>query len=353
MNITVLAFYDRISLFHSLKPFLFSRHKGLFEFTRDPDYCLYRDKNRVLFLDRWFLKPDHVDLELLKKLRDKYQTIFFFNGNAGGGILRPEVLPYVDLFFNKSLFKDRSLYHKQLYGDELFTDMIHRENGINDPEPRTRQVVDDPALLDKLRVGWNIGIGDFPKRTYPQRTAVALARVLCARAAKPFHKSVILPGTFPKNSGEYPVHARWGGPKRPTLLFHRTRLLEKINGDSSFLTGKVPQNQYNREIKNSRITLSPFGWGEVCFRDFEAVLNGSLLLKPDMGHLETWPDIFIPNETYVPFAWDGSDLVEKGRMFLEDEKERLRIARNAFEQFTSEAAKISGRLDEILSLIPR
>ena len=110
MKITILAFYDRISLFHSLKPFLFSRHRRDFDFTNDAEYCLSRDRNRVLFMDRWFLKPDHVDMELLKRLRDKYQTIFFFNGNAGGGILRPEVLPYVDLFFNKSLFKDKSFF---------------------------------------------------------------------------------------------------------------------------------------------------------------------------------------------------------------------------------------------------
>ena len=31
--------------------------------------------------------------------------------------------------------------------------------------------------------------------------------------------------------------------------------------------------------------LSPFGWGEICYRDFEAALNGMLLIKPDMNTL--------------------------------------------------------------------
>ncbi len=352
MKITILSFYDRISLFHSLKPFLFSRHKGLFTFTNKPDYCLKKDTNHILFLDRWFLKPDHVDMELLLQLRDKYRVVFFFNGNAGGGIIRPEVLPYVDRFFNKSLFKDKSLYQQDLYGDELFTDQSHRKYGIVDPDPRERSVVNDPAMLEKLAVSWNIGVGDFPKLKYRQRTAVALARAFGAPIVKPFHKNPVLsPDIFPENNGQYSVNARWGGPKRPTLLHHRSMMQDIIGSDPRFLVGKVSQNQYNREIKNSKITLSPFGWGEVCFRDFEAVLNGSLLVKPDMSHLETWPDIFIPNETYVPIQWDGSDLLEKIDYFLGNETALRSIARNAFENYHEQIKHIDDRLDSILNLI--
>ena len=63
--------------------------------------------------------------------------------------------------------------------------------------------------------------------------------------------------------------------------------------------------------------LSPFGYGEICFRDFEAVLSGALLLKPDCGHLETWPDIY-GEGTYVPLDWMASDLHFKSAEVLED-----------------------------------
>jgi len=302
-------------------------------------------------MDRWFLKPDYVDMELLKKLRDKYQTIFFFNGNAGGGIIRPEVLPYVDMFFNKSLFKDKTLYQKTLHGDELFTEHYHVNHGIDDPEPRIRKTVTDMSLVSKIKVSWNMGIGDFPKLKYRQRAAVLVARIFGAKYVRPFYKTKGVPDTFPENKGLFDINARWGGPKRPTLLYHRNIILERIRNNPHFLTGKVSQNQYNREIRNCKITLSPFGWGEVCFRDFEAVLNGSLLLKPDMSHLETWPDIFIPYETYVPFDWDGTDLVEKGEYYLQNEKERIRIIRNAFDAYISQARTIDDRLESILGLI--
>jgi hypothetical protein len=302
-------------------------------------------------MDRWFLKPDHVDMELLKKLRDKYQTIFFFNGNAGGGIIRPEVLPYVDMFFNKSLFKDKTLYKKSLYGDELFTEHYHVNHGITDPEPRIRKAIADMSLMGKTKISWNMGIGDFPKLKYRQRAAVLVARIFGAKCVRPFYKEKGVPDKCPENKGLFDIHARWGGPKRPTLLYHRNIILQTIRNNPHFLTGKVSQTQYNWEIRNSKIILSPFGWGEVCFRDFEAVLNGSLLLKPDMSHLETWPDVFIPYETYVPFDWDATDLVEKAEYYLKNEKERIRIIRNAFEVYVSQARTVDDRLEWILGLI--
>ncbi|MBA7571745.1 hypothetical protein ES708_13513 [subsurface metagenome] len=174
MKITVLAFFDRISLFNSMNPFLFSIHRKMFSFTRNPQYCLTHDTNTILFMDRWFLKPDYVDIELLKKLRDKYQTIFFFNGNAGGGIIRPEVLPYVDMFFNKSLFKDKTLYKKTLYGDELFTEHYHVNHGINDPEPRIRKTVTDMSLMRR----WHADARSSLPASLPFRRSWVM-RLLC------------------------------------------------------------------------------------------------------------------------------------------------------------------------------
>jgi hypothetical protein len=76
------------------------------------------------------------------------------------------------------------------------------------------------------------------------------------------------------------------------------------------LSGSVNAKFYNKEIKQVAAVLSPFGWGEVCFRDFETIMNGALLIKPDMSHLETWPDIYIDSKTYLPVDWDGNNLVD-------------------------------------------
>ncbi len=81
----------------------------------------------------------------------------------------------------------------------------------------------------------------------------------------------------------------------------------------------------------SKVCFSPFGYGEVCWRDYEAVACGAVLLKPDMGHIETDPDIFVPWETYVPVSWDLSDLQETLHRVLSDNALRATIARTAFD----------------------
>ena len=43
--------------------------------------------------------------------------------------------------------------------------------------------------------------------------------------------------------------------------------------------------------------MSPFGLGEITLKDFE-VFSGSLLMKPNMDHMLTWPN-FYTKDTYI------------------------------------------------------
>lgn len=353
-DITVLAFYDRIGCFHTLKPFLSAPRdlRRRFRFTNSPDYCLSRDRNQILCLVRWFIKPDVIDLQLMQRLRQKYRRIAFFHDDAGAAIPRLEVLPYVDLWYNKALFRDRSLYLKPLYGKELYTDYYHRVNGISDPEPRRTHVPQDPQQLSRLRLSWNIGIGDFPKETWRQRAAVLTARAVGLRPLPLFYRgSPFQHRRIERNRGLFDVHARMRFAGRPTLDFHRSLILDQVQNRPEFLTGMVPQRRFNYEIRHSRITLSPFGWGELCFRDFEAVLSGSLLLKPDVAHLETWPDIFQPHQTYVPFSWDATDLIETSHHYLQNETERRRIVEAAFDVYHQHVRQTPDRFRAIIAEI--
>jgi hypothetical protein len=81
------------------------------------------------------------------------------------------------------------------------------------------------------------------------------------------------------------------------------------------------------------IVVSPFGWGEICYRDFECFLAGAVLLKPDMSHLKTWPDYYEPHVTYIPFAWDLSDLEQRIMDVLSDVERSQEIATNGQRRF--------------------
>lgn len=79
---------------------------------------------------------------------------------------------------------------------------------------------------------------------------------------------------------------------------------------------RVSTEEYYNRMFNSKIIFAPFGYGEMAPRDLEAAMFGSILIKPDMTHLETYPNIYIDNETYISCKHDYSDLQEKIEQIL-------------------------------------
>jgi hypothetical protein len=81
-------------------------------------------------------------------------------------------------------------------------------------------------------------------------------------------------------------------------------------------TLKLKRSNYFKELSNSRLIISPFGWGEINFKDYEVFLTGGALFKPKMVHMETWPNFFIDNETILTFDWDLLNFQEKLEQFI-------------------------------------
>lgn len=95
---------------------------------------------------------------------------------------------------------------------------------------------------------------------------------------------------------------------------HRNGLwdrLEPLKSKYNMLTERMPYQEYVQNLWRSKITLSPFGMGELCFRDFEAMQFGTIILKPDQSKVDSFPNMMIEDETYIPCKYDWSDLEEK------------------------------------------
>ena len=67
-------------------------------------------------------------------------------------------------------------------------------------------------------------------------------------------------------------------------------------------TAKLPFEEYIKVLYNSKLSLSPFGMGEVCFRDFECMQYGTVIVKPNMNMVRTKPNIYIEDETYISIS---------------------------------------------------
>ncbi|MCF2906662.1 glycosyltransferase [Octadecabacter sp. CECT 8868] len=107
---------------------------------------------------------------------------------------------------------------------------------------------------------------------------------------------------------------------------------EGLRGVSLSPAGRVSPQQYLAEMAQSRLCFSPFGYGELCWRDIEAFMTGAVLIKPDMGHLKTLPDLYEADVTYHPVEWDFSDLADVVTKALADEDGRERMAQAAYDR---------------------
>ena len=112
---------------------------------------------------------------------------------------------------------------------------------------------------------------------------------------------------------------------------HRTKAWEILESSNniSYEKDKRPFPEFANIMRKSKCTLSPFGMGEICFRDFEIIQFGSVMIKPDMSKVITHPNIYIPYETYIPCKLDWSDLIEKIEWVKNNPKQCKEITVNA------------------------
>ena len=196
------------------------------------------------------------------------------------------------------------------------------------------------AYIDRINIGWNLG------------TNKKFRTELHKRPLFWFDKKTKSNDIFCRLSLGNMEDLDWYREYR-LMALNALKPLEtdyKVVASARFYHNLVPRSQYLKEIKSSRIVFSPFGWGEACFRDFEAVCYDCLLVKPSMDHINTEPNIYIDGETYVSVNWDFSNLVEKCQYFLENPDEAARIIANARRVYT-EYFRENSFVQKIKSLI--
>ena len=113
-------------------------------------------------------------------------------------------------------------------------------------------------------------------------------------------------------------------------------IISKLKDRYDIRSSKLPFEEYINILYNSKIALSPFGMGEVCFRDFECAQFGTMIIKPDMSRIRTIPNIYIDDETYIAVNYDWSDLEEKIEKVLVNFIDYSYIIENFRNKFKSE-----------------
>jgi hypothetical protein len=233
------------------------------------------------------------------------------------------LLPVVDVFLKSKLLSPLDKYAESYAGGYIVTDHYQRVCDW-DLEGWHFGSITDAACLHKIALGWNFAVSRHC------RGLLRLNRLLPVRYA----------------SRSIDVHARITPPDRNAYgWYERSRefaaqTIEPLRKRYHVTpVGRVSRWSYLAELRQSKLVFSPFGWGEVCLRDYQAVCCGCVLVKPDMSHLQTNPDIFVPHVTYIPVKWDLSDLEEVCDRCLREEPCARAIAAAARKRLTSYFAR--------------
>ncbi len=279
-------------------------------------FSTQKPKYKAIFIQlMWdFNKDDYLHVVKLVRESSPLTKIIFLDFYAPLHIPNPWILDTVDLYIKKQVLSDINQY-TSLYD----TNLVEYESAwdSNFIDPSKLITIDIEKLNDKLFVGWNfatdpIRIKQFFKSERQLKSANKTIDIHCRMTAPSDRKT-------------------WYTSMRGRAFDAIEKLSQNYEDELNILNENklIKYNDYIRELINSKLCISPFGYGEVCWRDFEAILAGSLLIKPDMSHLVTKPNIYIPYETYVPINWDYSDLEEKCIYYIENQKERYKITSNA------------------------
>ncbi len=259
----------------------------------------------------------------LKKIKKEGNRVALFDASDTSGIVDFDLIDDVDAIIKKQVLKELDLY------TENKQDVSVRPWLQNMPaNPAYLNYIPCPKeALHKIKVGWNLGLCDY--RYFPSYTGLIRNYLITELPKKDINKCITSKDLFTAYRGT----VNYGNKE---ISFQRNKVLNIINESKipSILLGeKVSKGIYLKELSKSRVSISPFGWGEICYRDFEIMYNGGLLIKPSMDHLLTFPDLYIANETYIKIGWDIADLNEKLNEINAHYENYTGIVRNAHEKF--------------------
>ncbi|MBI4365423.1 MAG: glycosyltransferase family 1 protein [Deltaproteobacteria bacterium] len=280
----------------------------------------YADCDLLIVDSKHFSGPERGQLsfvqDALQSFGEKVPLIWYDSTDSAGWLVGG-VMPLVRRYFKNQLLRDRSAYTRPMYGRRAYTDYYHRIAGVTDSQPEDAPTLSDGRLLDRLRLGWNSGLADYSRWGPLRCESYRRFRFPALQARRTFSPA--------SKRRRIQLSCRMGiSYARDTVAYQRRQLAARLG--KRLKTGKLGRGAYFAELRDSRLVVSPFGLGEITLKDFEVFLTGGLLVKPDMTHLVTWPDLYRPDETMAAFAWDLSDFEAVIDRYLSDPKRASDVA---------------------------
>lgn len=257
----------------------------------------------------------------LINLKKEAGRLIWFDEAASSGSSDFQIINYVDVFAKKQVLKNINYYTTQKEENKL-------RIWVNSDDVKLSGFVPCPKnQLNKIKLAWNTSVYDY---RYIRNKLMVFSNYLSYKIYQPKYAAYDI-----KRSLDVAFRGTKNYKLDEAVSDQRLKLSGILQGINLKMAqgGHIPKAKYLKELRDTKISISPFGFGEICYRDFETFISGSILMKPSLEHLVTLPNLFLPGETYIPFAWDLSDLHKKIEDTLDNHRYLQEIAKNGQDLF--------------------
>lgn len=252
----------------------------------------------IVIFDSKLLKIYSNLLPYLDKYNSIYLKIILADTTDSAAWLLGDLHNVFDGIWKNQMYADYKYYEEQHYGGRLHTDSLHRNYNIKDSSILYNDLLNVNDLR-KFSVSWNSGLLNYNIDPRIRRFRLVHGFPLKEHRLLAKKRNKFLTARFNTAYSRNTVSEH-------RMIFSKTAL-------SFCPTNTLKRNEYINELRQSKFCLSPFGWGEICYRDFEAFIYQNVLIKPSMDHLITWPSFYKKNVTFL----EAPPLSDCARFFQE------------------------------------
>lgn len=251
--------------------------------------------------DDFFKISSEEQKELFVYIKRYCKKLVWLDPSDSTGTCSFQVMPYVELYLKKQLLKDFSIYQEPLYGQRIYSDYYNKKYGmVSDKDTTLEFTLLRDEYKKKLGVSWNVGLSNIGFRRTKRQWRISVLLGMKDYVSKNNIRKLIDRKNCLFFDGAYDEN---GALTYQRKLTHEL-IVNMKRGDCVSPDKRLSREMYLENLQNTVFCISPFGFGEVCLRDFEIFFYGGVLIKPDMSHCVTYPDYYRNGETYVAIDWD-------------------------------------------------
>jgi hypothetical protein len=293
----------------------------------------FTDSNIIKIKKKLGIKVKFELEEKIKKISKINPNIIWFDLSDSAGTTAFEIMPYIKKYAKNQLYSDITNYKKKFFRNRIYADYYQNEFNLEKNLNSDYEFLQN-KFENKLILSWNIGVGNYfdsINRNNFDKNFCILKGSLFGFKKKDFNKSLRMNNQSQREIDIFFKSNLRLNSKKKSIFFQRY-LVSKILNEKYGLTAiekRINHRTYLKRLANSKVSVGSFGWGEICYREFEAISMGACVIFPDISYIKTWPNIYKNNENCLMYDFDLENLEEKINTVLTNEKLRIDLVKNS------------------------